>query len=432
MSIADEIYSDGRGTIRESVSNYVLCQIAAPRTTAVSETRRFFVLFIGILACIGSSTSYVYNLFSGSLQSKFHLSQNQMTSITTGSALIGLFIFPLAGAYDYFGPKPLFFVAMTAFPLGAILFALSFADAINGSVLRFTVYNGLMGVASAMFDISGLMTLLSIFPSSRGAVIAVMKTFIGLGSAIFGSIALGFFEGSRTNFFYFMALFVNLAGFLSLVFIELPPYQLTTWEEKHLPEGEKRSRLATKRTYFEQIPPMRRFAVGFVLVFVLFVFLPTQSVLTSNYDLSPRTKQMFAIATVLLVLSFLAMSLPIKWLNGGSENLAQRVEASGDILEQPDQTGTVDAASLQRMSVRLSMRLASTRGSLVEEAIFHMPIQEEVLLSPQYETTFLQSIRRPDLWAVVYALFCAAGTQMVIIVNARFIYSAVKGAAITD
>lgn len=116
-----------------------------------------------------------------------------MSTITTVASIIGLVAFPLASVYDYYGPRPLFLVAMITYPLGSILFALTFMDVLSGNIFRFTIYCSLQGIGTSMFDVSSLMTVMTIFPSSRGAIIAVMKTFIGLGAAIFGICQIGFF-----------------------------------------------------------------------------------------------------------------------------------------------------------------------------------------------------------------------------------------------
>ena len=153
-----------------------------------------------------------------------------MTTITTVASIIGLVAFPLASVYDYYGPRPLFIVAMITYPVGSILFALSFMNVLCGSVFRFTIYCSLQGIGTSMFDISSLMTVMSIFPSSRGAVIAVMKTFIGLGAAIFGICQIGLFKNNIGLFFCTISAYVAIVGFLCSIFVTLPPYHLTGYE----------------------------------------------------------------------------------------------------------------------------------------------------------------------------------------------------------
>lgn len=433
MPVIGEAIAEGRASLHENLLPYAAMRLTSQRTTALSEPRRFFVLFIGALACIGASTSYVYNLFSGRLQEKYALSQSDMATITTLAGVLALVTLPLSSLYDYYGPQPLFIISIIAFPAGAVSFGLAFSDVLGGSVLRFTLFNGLLMVGATMFDIASLMTVMSIFPSSRGAVIAVMKTFIGLGSAIFGAIFLGFFEDDVPAFFYFMSIFVVCISVLSFIFIRLPPYQLTGYEEKHLDEPEKRRRAQTKRAYFEQVPPLRRFLLGFTMVAIFIVFLPTQSTLVAYLDLGHTYKLAFAIATIVLLALYGLVALPVRWLDGNTG--AAAADASGEAppaAEDADSEGPYGgataghtAAELLRSSQRVSAMIAATRGSIAEAAVFTLPVIDEAAhIAPQYQTAFWESVRTPELWALSYSLFCMIGAQMVIVINARFIYGA--------
>lgn len=431
MALPEEAYAEGRGSVQERLLPYAAHRMRSVRTTAIHEPRRFFALVVGVYACVCASTGYVFNLFSGQLQEKYDFSQRQMATITTLASLLGVVTFPLAGVYDYYGPRPLFLIGMTTFPLGAVLFGLAFSDVIQGTVPLLTIFNALLLVGTGMFDIGGLMTIMSVFPSSRGAVIAVMKTFIGLGSAIFGAIQLGFFEFDVSGFFYFMAAFVAVVGVFAVFFIELPPYHLTGYEEAHLTPVEKRKRLDSRLTYFEQVPPARRFGVAFVLVAVFIVFLPIQSTLVAFLDMSHAWKVTFAVATITVLLLYGVIALPLRWLDGGSESITGRIAAGGNEDDVSPRMGGDDSlhvspADLQRASSRVAGIMASTRGSIMEEAMFSMPIiDESEHIAPQYQTCFLESLTTLKLWALSYSLFCIGGTQMVVIVNARFIYSAV-------
>lgn len=387
------------------------------------------MLLIGVYACICTSISYVYNLFSGQLQEKYNFTQKQMSVITTMSSILGLVVFPLAGLYDYYGPRPLFMIGMIILPLGGVLFGLAFSDAVDGSVVRFTIFSAFLGIGTSMFDIAGLMTILSVFPSSRGAVIAVMKTFIGLGSAIFGAIQLGFFEKNITGFFYFLAAFAAVVGFLCVFFVERPPYQLTGYEEKYLTEAEKAKKLSTKKAYLEKVPSPRRFKYGFVLVALLIVLLPMQSTVVAYKKLGHVYKVAFALITIGIMALYCIIAIPLRWLDVGSTNIIEQLPEESEAL-----VAGAAAASDHRMtaSQRLSMRINTTRTSIAEQAIFNAAsIDESAHIAPQYQTSFFESVCTLKLWALAYSLFSICGTQMVIIVNARFVYAAASETHVT-
>ncbi|CAC9521947.1 hypothetical protein, unknown function [Leishmania infantum JPCM5] len=421
MSVVEEVYAEGRRSIQETRSSQAP-RFCPSRTITINEPKRFFMLLIGVYACICTSISYVYNLFSGQLQEKYNFTQKQMSVITTMSNILGLVVFPLAGLYDYYGPRPLFMIGMIILPLGGVLFGLAFADAVGGSVARFTIFSAFLGVGTAMFDIAGLMTILSVFPSSRGAVIAVMKTFIGLGSAIFGAIQLGFFEHNITGFFYFLSAFAAFVGFLCALFVELPPYQLTGYEEKYLTEAEKAKKLSTKKAYLEKVPSPRRFKYGFVLVAFLIVLLPLQSAVVAYMQLGHPYKVAFALITIGVMALYCIIAIPLRWLDVGSANIIEQLPEENETAE-----AAAAAASDRRMTAaqRLSMRINTTRTSIAERAIFNAAsLDESAHIAPQYQTSFFESVCTLKLWALAYSLFSICGTQMVIIVNARFVYAA--------
>ncbi|KPI87117.1 hypothetical protein ABL78_3770 [Leptomonas seymouri] len=429
MSMADEVYAEGRRSMQETRSSQAQ-RFRSNKIITISEPRRFFMLLIGVYACICSSTSYVYNLFSGKLQEKYDFTQKQMSVITTMSGVLCIVVFPLAGVYDYYGPRSLFIIGTVVFPIGGILFGLAFADAMEGSVARFTILNALLGIGTSMFDIAGLMTILSVFPSSRGAVIAVMKTFIGIGSAIFGALQLGFFEDDISGFFYFMSAFVCVVGLFCVLFVELPPYQLTGYEEKYLTEADKAKRLATKRAYLEKVPSPRRFTIGFALVLLLIVFLPIQSFAVAYLKLGHPYKLGFAFVTVAVMVLYTMIAAPLRWLDVGSSSIADQLPEEDEIAEN-----TAIAAGERRMaaSQRLSRRINSVRTSIAEQAIFSAAaVDESAHIAPQYQTTFFESVCTLKLWALAYSLFCIFGTQTVIIVNARFVYAAASETTMTQ
>ncbi|KAG5471874.1 hypothetical protein LSCM4_03435 [Leishmania orientalis] len=429
MSVVEEVYAEGRRSVQEARSSQAQ-RFRPSSSITINEPRRFFMLLIGVYACICTSITYVYNLFSGQLQEKYNFTQEQMSVITTMSNILGIVVFPLAGLYDYYGPRPLFMIGMTFLPTGAVLFGLAFADAVDGSVARFTIFSALLGIGTSMFDIAGLMTILSVFPSSRGAVIAVMKTFIGLGSAIFGAIQLGFFDNNITGFFYFLSVFVAIVGFFCVLFVELPPYQLTGYEEKYLTEAEKARKLSTKRAYLEKVPSPRRFVFGFALVAFLIVFLPLQSTIVAYLGLGHRYKVAFALVTISVMVLYTVIAIPFRWLDVGSASIAEPVLEEGEAPEEA--AGT---ASCRRLTAaeRLSMRINTTRTSIAEQAIFNAAsIDESAHIAPQYQTSFFQSVCTLKLWALAYSLFCIFGTQMVIIVNARFVYAAASETHMTQ
>lgn len=316
-----------RTSLSSSSSTSSLAQSRHSLTlTPINEQARFVVMLLCAHGCICASSGLTFNLFSGDLQVKYDFSQRQMTTIATLSSLSGMAAFPFAHLYDTAGPRPLFLLGAAALPLGALFFALTFANVLDGSVTRCVCCLALIHVGAALFDMASLMTVLAHFPRSRGAVIAVLKTFIGLGTAMWGSLQMGFFEHRPAAFFVAMASYAALVGLVCARHVALPDYAvhddeddahthgdesegdeaagraLLLQQQQHhqdddethndgrtrcdvcsgepLPESvllRRMERRAQRRVYFTQLPPRRRLAVALLVVVALIVTLPVMT-----------------------------------------------------------------------------------------------------------------------------------------------------------
>ncbi|KAK7193952.1 Major Facilitator Superfamily/Nodulin-like [Novymonas esmeraldas] len=360
----------------------------------ISDTRRFGLLTLATFAMICGSTSYAFNLFSGSLRAKYDYDSRQMSSINTVGMVFCYFLLPYGTVYDYLGPLPVYALACVLGPLGLLLMGLTFQGVIAGSVVRFCVFNALLSLGSQLFDLATVVTLLSIFPTRRGWVVALLKTLMGLGSAVIGSIRTGFFLTSPANYFYFLMGMVLGIGLICVAVVRLPSYHLTGYQQSHLSEEEKAVRESRIAAYLTQEPSMWRFYLGIAVILVLVVYLPTTSALAAFTNVA-KTKHglmAFAIVAVIITCCFLLMLLPCPML---------------DRLTTKKPKSTASAAV----------------GSDGEEE------KSEVLtdvdyIAPAYQTTFLQSCCTVQLWCILWTMFCGVGSEFVIIFNASPIFSA--------
>ncbi|KAH9599832.1 Major facilitator superfamily [Trypanosoma melophagium] len=373
----------------------------------INESRRFAIMAIGAYGCICTSLRYAFNLTSGDLQSRYNLSGRDVSSISTVGLVFCYFVLPYAFIFDYFGPRPVFGIALVTFPVGALLLALTFAGYIEASVLRFCVFNAIFNIGCTLFDLGCMMTVMSYFPSHKGAVVAIMKSYIGLGSAIVGCIQVAFFLGKTEQYFYFLMALVFVVGGACLVFLRLPSYHLTGYEEKHLSAEEKERRLARKAVYLRQKPPTIRFGIGLGFVLVLIIFLPMQGALVAYKGLGQKYRIAFAAVVIALMVFYPTMALPLRSL--------ERKETDCNSVSEPVDEPKKD----------------NTEVTDVEkpEAVVETDLD---YIAPQYQTTFFQNLRTPKMWALVWSYFCIVGSEFVIIFNARFIFAALSGEKVSD
>ncbi|PWV13286.1 putative protein associated with differentiation 4 [Trypanosoma cruzi] len=315
----------------------------------------------------------------------------------------GYLVMPYGFIFDHFGPQPIFILSMVLFPLGALLFALSFRGTIEGSVVRLSVFNAILTLGCTLYDVVYMMTIMSHFPISKGPVVAILKSYIGLGSAIVGSIQLAFFDGRPDHYFYFLMVLFFVTGSAGFFLVPLPSYHLTGYEEKHLGIEEKERRLARKSVYLRQQPPTIRFAIGIAFVVLLVIYLPLQSALVAYLGWGRTQRIIFASILIAVLVSFPLMALPVSCLE---RRETQREEDDCGGTERPsagDEVANEPAA-------------AGGPPKKVETDVDY--------IAPQYQTTFLQNLKTLKLWAFLWSVFSMGGTMFVIIYNASFVYAA--------
>lgn len=101
----------------------------------------------------------------------------------------------------------------------------------------------------------------------------MLKCFTGLGQAIVGSVYTAFFTEHTDYYFFFLMACSTVVGLLSVAFIRLPPYHLTEYQQKHLPEDERKCLTNTKTQYLKQDPPAMCFRYGYAVLLFIIIYL---------------------------------------------------------------------------------------------------------------------------------------------------------------
>ncbi|KAG5485367.1 hypothetical protein LSCM4_06003 [Leishmania orientalis] len=401
----------------------------------ISELHRFALLLVGSFGTICGSFGYAFTLVLPRMQERYNLSQRDLASVTTVGLVFGFFMLPFGTLYDYFGPLPVAILSMISYPLGAILTALCFEGVIEGNTLRLCAFNAFQSVGMSLTDIVCCMTVLSHFPSNRGPVIALLKTFPGLGSAIVGSFFAGFFNGQVSHYLFFLAVFAFLTNTTCTLVMRLPAYHLTGHQERHLSEEEKGCRLATKAQYLKQKPPMWRFIFGFIILIIFIIYLPTTSALVAYLSLGRPHKLGFAIVTAVLTVTYTLIAVPLparltrqfarcKRGTLSDEGLMRNSGAVGSHLSENEPVCAEAAASATKNA-------SSTSEEAIEKDVQKptgVPVETDVdYLAPQYQGSFIQNLCTLELWALWWTLLCVFGAEFVIIYNATFILGALQG-----
>ncbi|AAZ12933.1 hypothetical protein, conserved [Trypanosoma brucei brucei TREU927] len=383
-------------------ADHVVERLPTARQQPAGEPHRFGLLAVAAFSCICVSLTYGFNLISGAMQERYGLTQRDLSTISTVGIAVGYFGLPYSFIYDHFGPKPIYFLGLLCYLLGTVMFALTFQGVIEGTVLRLSIYNASVTLGCSMFDMGALVTLLSVFPSNRGAVVAMLKTLNGLGAAIVGSVRLAFFSENTSAYFYFLMTLVIVIGTLATAYVRLPSYHLTGYEENHLSEEEKVKRLMRKAVYLRQKAPTWRFVHGFVILIALIVFLPTQGALLAYLKLGSDYKVGFAVVTIILTLLLPLMAIPTTKFDGNNQRIG--------IDDKSPTEGAVGSNDGD-----------SSGSNVVETNVDY--------IAPQFQESFLAGLRTLRLWCLMFTIFFCAGSLFVVMFNARYIYTAMVGEA---
>ncbi|EPY31140.1 hypothetical protein AGDE_09203 [Angomonas deanei] len=390
--------------------------------------------------------SYTYNLVSGDLQTQYNLSQRDSTTITTCGSVVGYAVLPYAIVFDFLGPLPIAILSIFIFPLGALLIALCFQGVIVGNVVRLCVFYSFMNVGTTLYDLTISQTVLSHFPRNRGYVVAILKSMIGIGSSLTGSLYMGFFP-DRSSFFYFLMVYAVICAVLCSIFMRLPKYTLTGYEEKYLKPEEKERRVARRAVYVKQNPPMLRFHVTLAILIFLIIYTVVTAALITYLNLHQPYRRAFAIVTTVGWSLFFFIGFPI-WPTTPRRN---RRNEELHVVER-DEGKEAPSLIEERHSdenlhddfVQNDDTIPTVPSDDYKEVILAHPyhpeehepkkvIETEVdFIAPQYQTSFWRNLLTPHLWCLFWIHFAVLGTEMMIMNNAAFIFEALSGKPIPD
>eukprot|EP00796_Vickermania_ingenoplastis_P012994 gene12994-8840_t len=367
----------------------------------ISEPHRYMLLVSGSIGCFLAAYSYTFGLFVGAMTEHIGSDMSHIATVGTVMLVFSYFTLPYAFLFDAYGPTKVLMVGTVLLPLGCLLLALTFDGHIAATTTNFCIFTAIMGGGSIVFDIGNIVSVMSWFPTYRGPVVAVMKSFAGLGSAVLGCIQLAWFpdEDQTSSLFYVMMAIGLLGGITTILMMRLPPYHVPSKILEKMSEAEREDHHSTKEIFMKKKTCKSRLyiALGFV-VFLVF-FLPIQTCLIVFCDLDEKWKTAFAVIVIVALFLYPIFCLPLKFLGG-----------------MDDDDG-------------LHVTHHAAHHDLEEEQ--HEVLDDLAYIAPQYQTTFLQGLCTARLWCIFAACFAIVGSQLVVQYYYVFIAMALRG-EVTD
>lgn len=350
---------------------------------AVVESHRFMMIAAGIGVAVCISSTYAFSITTNHLKVRYGFGQDQITTISTIGTCFGMFSFPAGFLFDFAGPRFVLFVATLMMSLGFLILALALDDHIEGSVIIFSVVNILVFWASGWMDVGSLMTCILNFPRDRGSIITLQKTFMGLGSSVLATYYVAFFEGNLVAYGYFMAVMILCYGLFGVWRLHLPLYYLTYLEKRGMTAEEQCSRKALITEYEKSHACPQTFRIGYVLIGVTIVYLTAYNVTVAYVALSHTAKVTCACGSFVLLVSFFALPLS-RWF------AEQRLPTESGESSQP-----------------LNRTISEVQPTVSSFC---------------FQTSFVDNLKRPLLWCLLWTSFCNLGTGVIIALNSAQIY----------
>lgn len=410
---------------------------AAKGLHVIDEVKRFRTLSCALFCSICVSLVFAFDLFSDEFQTRYSLSDGDLSTISTVGVVFCYFVIPYGILYDYMGPLPLLIIAGVTGLVGCLGLGLVFDGKIKGNTATISVFYAFMNTCSGLFDAASIVTLVELFPRNRGPVIGLAKVMTGLGSSVLSSISRGFFSTNISGFIYFiMALTVSVAIAASFL-ITLPPYFINGWRKRGKTEEEITALASLKVIYAKKFVPIRRIAYGYVIVACLVVFFTITAPLLAYTNVSKSGRSVVGAITVVLCMAFWVMAVPLRCLGGVNEaadagDALDDSELLGGAVERVTESGK-PAAEVSGEVLNDSReplgKLSPSESPAAAEAEVEQAVIEEGPQDPRYGGTIWETLRRPDIWLLLIAFVCQGALGTIVTYNGSTIYVARTGRA---
>ncbi|GET93354.1 hypothetical protein, conserved [Leishmania tarentolae] len=393
----------------------------------IDEVKRFRALVCVLFCSICVSLVFAFDLFSDEFQTRFHLSDGDLSTISTVGVVFCYFVIPYGVLYDHMGPLPLLVIAGMMGFIGCLGLGLIFDGKIKGNTATISVFYAFMNTCSGLFDAASIVTLVQLFPRNRGPVIGLAKVMTGLGSSVISSINRGFFSDNISGFIYFIMVLTMVVSLMAMLLIALPPYFMNWWRARNRTEEQIAALTALKGIYAKKFIPLRRIAYGYVIVVCLVIFFATTAPILAYTKVSSGGKAVIGAITVLLCMSFWIMALPIPCLGGVSEPAEQQSSIFDD-GEGSKANVPTSAEPLETSSKPLSTSSVRNDDEARKESLTGMEADiEDGPQDPRYGGTIWETLKRPDIWLILIAFVCQGVLGTIITYNGSTIYVARTG-----
>eukprot|EP00878_Enallax_costatus_P023733 GHUV01025270.1.p1 GENE.GHUV01025270.1~~GHUV01025270.1.p1 ORF type:complete len:293 (+),score=72.79 GHUV01025270.1:288-1166(+) len=236
---------------------------------------KFYTFTASALIQVVGSPVYTFSIYATALGDALGLDQGQVQGVGS-SMTFGLFLAIISGsAYDLLEHHKRMGPRITVW-VGSTLAAIGYGGLFLASTGRLAVsYAGLLALAfiagnsSSWFDTATIVTNVRNFPSNRGTVVGLLKSFVGLSGSIYSSVYVSSLAPDATAYIGMLAVTSSLLPLLLSLGVNHVPYV----------------ELAEVHSFTSWFNPEARFLLAYVTAIVLALYQMTSALLQGMGEL---------------------------------------------------------------------------------------------------------------------------------------------------
>jgi MFS family permease len=202
---------------REAVASHGRAQVLVPADGTSRVVSRWIVLVASLAAEICGGAMYAFGVYSEQLRITLSYSQTQLQSLALASNIGNFCNIPSGIVQDRCGTRVTVLCGIAVNFAGYFLLWLVATERLELQYPYVFGISMLWGNGSGWFDTAVITTNMANFPSERGVVVGLLKSFFGLSSALLSLVFFAFFNplgapASADTFILFLAVALSAVG----------------------------------------------------------------------------------------------------------------------------------------------------------------------------------------------------------------------------
>ncbi|KAI8105064.1 hypothetical protein M9435_000236 [Picochlorum sp. BPE23] len=281
------------------------------------KVNKFVTFAASLPIALSGGVGYCFGLWSPLLKANYNLSQGSLGLVAAAHNLGAYSSFISGILYDslehrhHVGPRLSLLIGALMNCVGFSMLWAAVTKRIEVALWQMILLAMVAGNGGTWYDTSPLATNLRNFPASRGIVVGIIKSCIGLSSSLYTEAFEGFFGGHAGPFLLFLAWAPSTVALVLLPLVNYVHYVQSS---------------ETHKTFTTD----QRFYVALRIIAALSVYLMITALVSGLTDVSHHMKVWFAIGAIMLMIPVVAISYDSGGLYAEKASLFYDEEEEGE------------------------------------------------------------------------------------------------------